>query len=269
MGTAQATSVQPYPPPVESEFGEQDLEGLFTVGLHRNPRLRPGDVLAKDPRYGGGVNGLLVAMGVVTAVLAVADWVAVWRRRRKLRWLTKPGTMVALIVVAVLLDPADPTIRSWFVAALVLSLAGDVFLMLAEKWFVAGLGSFLLAHLAYVVGLLLAFRSGWWSMAGLVLVAAFAIWVGRRVVAAVSAGDSALVGPVVAYIAVISAMVVAAFGTAAGWAVAGALLFYASDSILAWDRFVESLRMGPPAVMITYHLAQVSFVVSLVTLASG
>lgn len=208
-------------------------------------------------------------MGVVTAVLAVGDWVAVWRRRRGLRWFTKPGTMAALIVVAMLLDPADPVIRAWFVAALVLSLAGDVFLLLTEKWFVAGLGSFLLAHVAYVVGLLLAFRNGWWLAAGLVLVAGFSTWVGRRVVTAVSARDSALAGPVVAYIAVISVMVVAAFGTGAGWAVAGALLFYGSDSILAWDRFVGSLPKGPLAVMITYHLAQMSLVVSLVTLASG
>jgi uncharacterized membrane protein YhhN len=162
-----------------------------------------------------------------------------------------------------------PAIRAWFVAALVLSLAGDVFLMLAEKWFVAGLGSFLLAHVAYVAGLLLALRSGWWLAAGLVLVAGFATLVGRRVVTAVAEGESGLVGPVVAYIAVISAMVVAAFGTGSGWAIAAAVLFYVSDSILAWDRFVESLRLGPLAVMVTYHLAQLSFVVSLVTLAPG
>lgn len=217
----------------------------------------------------GSFEGVLIAMGVVTVVLAVVDWVAVWRRLPVLRWFTKPGTMVALIVVAVLLDPADPAIRAWFVAALVLSLAGDVFLMLPEKWFVAGLGSFLLAHVAYVAGLLLAFRSGWWLTAGLVLVAGFATWVGRKVLTAVAEADSALVGPVVAYIAVISAMVVVAFGTGSGWAIAAALLFYGSDSLLAWDRFVESLRLGPLAVMVTYHLAQVSFVVSLATLAPG
>ncbi len=52
----------------------------------------------------------------------------------------------------------------------VLSLAGDVFLMLPEKWFVAGLGSFLLGHLAYIVGLQLAPRSWVWTAVGLVLV---------------------------------------------------------------------------------------------------
>ena len=43
--------------------------------------------------------------------------------------------------------------RAWFVAALVLSLAGDVFLMLPKDLFVFGLGAFLLGHLAYIVGL--------------------------------------------------------------------------------------------------------------------
>ena len=43
--------------------------------------------------------------------------------------------------------------RAWFVAALVLSLVGDVFLMLPQDLFVFGLGSFLLGHIAYIVGM--------------------------------------------------------------------------------------------------------------------
>jgi len=33
-------------------------------------------------------------------------------------------------------------------------------------------------------------------------------------------------------------MVASAFGSASAWAVGGALLFYASDGTLAWNRFV-------------------------------
>jgi uncharacterized membrane protein YhhN len=73
-----------------------------------------------------------------------------------------------------------------------------------------------------------------------------------------------MVGPVVAYLVVISAMVVSAFGTAAAWAIVGAFLFYVSDATLAWNRFIEQRRFGPLAVMVTYHLGQIGLVAWLV-----
>ena len=44
--------------------------------------------------------------------------------------------------------------------------------------------------------------------------------------------------PVLAYMLVISAMVATAIGAGRFFAVVGAVLFYASDSLIAWDRFV-------------------------------
>ncbi len=93
---------------------------------------------------------MVVGAFVVAGVLAVVDWIGVWRDDARLRWLGKPGVMVALIVAAVATDGAPSAVRAWFVVALVLSLAGDVALLLPERWFVAGLASFLLAHLAYI-----------------------------------------------------------------------------------------------------------------------
>lgn len=206
---------------------------------------------------------ILASLG---AVLAVSDWVAVWKGRSSIRAITKPAPMVVLIAVAMILDPADATIRGVFVVGLVLSLAGDVFLLqTGNRWFLAGLASFLLAHLAYVAGLILAPTSVWGLLAGVaVMLTTGGVW-GRRVVGAVAAGGaSGLMGPVVTYLVMISTMVVAAFGTGAGWAIAGASLFYISDSILAWDRFVDPLEFGPVAVIVTYHLAQVSLVVWLI-----
>ena len=50
-------------------------------------------------------------------------------------------------------QPEDDARRRWFVLALALSLAGDVFLMLRrDDMFVLGLGSFLLGHVAYIAG---------------------------------------------------------------------------------------------------------------------
>jgi uncharacterized membrane protein YhhN len=200
---------------------------------------------------------LLVAAGA----LALTDWWAVWVDKATVRYIAKPGTLAALIGVAVTLHPADSRVRTWMVVGLVLSLAGDVFLMLDEKWFVAGLGSFLLGHIAYVVGLQLAPTSVTGTLVGLALVVAAIATVGRRVVTGVAAGDhKELVGPVVAYLVVISAMVVSACGTTSAWAIIGALLFYASDATLAWNRFLEQRRFGPLAVMVTYHLGQAGLV---------
>jgi uncharacterized membrane protein YhhN len=205
------------------------------------------------------------ALLLATLVVAVADWWATWAERPDIRYATKPATLALLIGVAATLTPVDPTIRAWMVVGLVLSLAGDVFLMLPEKWFVAGLGSFLLGHIAYIVGLQLAPRSIGWTLVGVVVVLVAIATVGRRIVQSVGAGDQReMVGPVIAYLVVISAMVVSAFGTSAAWAIAGASLFYASDATLAWNRFIEQRRFGPLAVMVTYHLGQIGLVAWLV-----
>src|SRR6476659_1245289 len=75
----------------------------------------------------------------VAAVLAVVDWVGVVRGDQRLRWVGKPGVMVALIVAALLAQGAPSAVKAWFVVALVLSLLGDVALLLPEGWFMAGL----------------------------------------------------------------------------------------------------------------------------------
>ncbi|MBA3281604.1 MAG: lysoplasmalogenase [Acidimicrobiia bacterium] len=204
---------------------------------------------------------------VAALAFAVTDWWAVWVKRAKVRYVTKPAALGALIGVALTLDPAvDPTVRSWMVAGLVLSLVGDIFLMLDDKWFVAGLSSFLLGHIAYVVGLQLAPTSRTGTVVGLIVVGLVIATVGRRIVTGVASGDHReLVVPVVAYLVVISAMVVSASGTEDPWAVAGAGLFYVSDATLAWNRFLEPRRWGPLTVMVTYHLGQAGLVSWLVT----
>jgi uncharacterized membrane protein YhhN len=90
----------------------------------------------------------------VTIGFALGDWWSKARDDRRLEYLCKPATLVALIVVAVALDPAAGAgdRRAWFVAALVFSLAGDVFLMLPRDAFVPGLAAFLVAHVCYVIG---------------------------------------------------------------------------------------------------------------------
>jgi uncharacterized membrane protein YhhN len=197
-------------------------------------------------------------------VAALADWLAVYHDNRRLEFVAKPLTMVLLIGAAVALDPADPATRYWFVVALLLSLAGDVFLMVRKDLFVAGLGSFLLAHVAYVIGLLTSGVHGGGLLVGLVLAVAGFVLIGARLMRGVRRTDRALVTPVLGYIVVISAMLITAYGTQRFWALAGASFFYVSDSLLGRQRFLEPRERGDTAVMVTYHIAQFLLVLSLV-----
>jgi uncharacterized membrane protein YhhN len=210
-----------------------------------------------------GVAATLLALAVVVAIV---DWWAVATDRRTVEYVAKPLTMVGLIAAALALDPVDGTQRTWFVAALVLSLAGDVFLMLPKDLFVPGLASFLLGHLAYIAGL----WSGDTSIAGLmvgiaIIVVALPV-LGGRILRAVRSGDEPeMLVPVSAYVLVISAMVVSAGASGQPVALAGAISFYASDALIAWGRFIREIPHGRLAVMVTYHLAQLALVVSLTT----
>lgn len=200
----------------------------------------------------------------IAAVAAVIDWLAVRHEHRPTEYVFKPLTLVALTAAALALDPQDPMVRTWFVVALLLSLAGDIFLMLPGDLFVPGLGAFLLAHVAYVVGLVAAGLDPLGVAAGLLLVGAAFGLVGTRLVGGIRAREPAMAVPVLAYMGVISAMVVAAVGTGNAVAIAGALSFYVSDSLIGWGRFVQSYPWGRLAVMVTYHVGQALLVLSLV-----
>jgi uncharacterized membrane protein YhhN len=68
-----------------------------------------------------------------------------------------------------------------------------------------------------------------------------------------------------AYAAVLATMVVLAFATAAVPTAVGGLVFLASDTVLAWNRFVQPMIRGPLIVIVTYHVAQLLIVVGLLT----
>jgi uncharacterized membrane protein YhhN len=203
---------------------------------------------------------LLAAAGVA----AVVDWGAVAAGAARVEYVAKPATLVLLVAVALALEPHHADRRSWFVAALVLSLAGDVFLMLPRDLFVAGLASFLLAHVAYTVGIDL--HAGSWValVVAAVVVAGVGVALASRILAAMTrSGHRELVAPVVAYMVVISAMVTSALAAGPWLAAAGAVLFFASDALIAWERFVTPRPWMPVAIIVTYHLGQAGLVVSL------
>jgi uncharacterized membrane protein YhhN len=213
------------------------------------------------------VSALVWVLVAAAVGIAVVDWVSVGAGNRRLEYVAKPATMVPLIVAAAVLDPVRPEEQWWFVAALVLSLVGDVFLMLEdqERWFVPGLASFLLGHVAYIVGMLSAPTSGTALVVGAVVVAVAAAVGGPIIVRGATRTDRRLLLPVAAYVTVISVMVVSAAGSTVVLAVIGAALFYASDFSIGMSRFVKDFPGSRLVIITTYHAAQVLLVLSLVT----
>jgi uncharacterized membrane protein YhhN len=212
------------------------------------------------------VNGTAALLLALTAVVAVGDWLVVSANNRRLEYVLKPLTTVGLIAVAVALEPRDPAARVLFVIALTLSLAGDVLLMLPnrKRFFPFGLGSFLLAHLAYIPGLFLLGTATGGLVAGFVVAVVGGALVGRKVLPAVRHTDPSLTVPVIVYLMVILAMLVAASGTLLPLAIAGAVLFCVSDAVLAFREFGTAGPHDGVVVMVTYHLAQALLVLSLV-----
>ena len=93
----------------------------------------------------GGRFGLSLAVGV-SATLAIA----LPQLGPRLSWLGyvfKPLTLIPILGLALTAPPARPPRYRWgIVAGLLFSLAGDVLLMLPSDRFLAGLLSFLAAH---------------------------------------------------------------------------------------------------------------------------
>jgi uncharacterized membrane protein YhhN len=204
----------------------------------------------------------LVAL-VAAGVLAGGDWYSRWHIDARLEYVCKPGTMVALIAAAAFLDPRDEAVRSWFVAALVLSLVGDVLLMLPKEQFVGGLAAFLLAHVCYVAGFVARGLRGPAVAVAIVGTAVVLAPVVRRVLAGVRTNEPELRPPVIAYLVVIGTMLAVAVASGNPLAAGAAGLFVASDSMIAWSKFVAPFDAAPVAIMVTYHLAQAGFVLSL------
>jgi uncharacterized membrane protein YhhN len=202
---------------------------------------------------------------VIAGGFAIGDWYAVVTKRARVEYWCKPLTIVFLMGVAASIDVSDSSAQHWFVAALGLSLIGDIFLMLPRDLFVPGLVAFLLAHIAYIAGMWAGGVSGLVFVLGLAIVSVAALVIGGRIIAAVRRGPNReMAGPVGAYMVVISLMVASAIGTQTSLAIAGAALFFASDALIAWDRFVTPRPWHGLGIIVTYHLAQAGLTLSLI-----
>lgn len=180
-------------------------------------------------------------------------------------WLTfasKPIPMICLIALITLWAPGRDVYRILIAIGFVFSLIGDVFMAMPKEYFLGGVGSFLIAHVFYIVAFSLGrpplhlVRIIPFIIFGAVLLPLF--WPGL--------GDMKL--PVTLYVTVILTM---------GWRAAarvgypnerpqahlagllGAISFILSDSMIAWSQFAPPMPLPAPHlwIMITYWLGQI------------
>ena len=240
------------------------------------------------------------AAALLSALLAIA---LEWRERRHAAfYLLKPLTTLLIIGIAASSPAGDA--RTFMLVALSLSLVGDVCLMFSgnmvpersevgagagksdvsrshlltqdavstsagERWFIGGLGSFLLAHLAFIPALLhgvVAPTLPWWSVVLVIFGIAFFAWLLPK--------TGALKLAVLIYGSVLTALALAAIARwnvqhsdASLMALVGALLFVLSDSSLSIRQFVTPYRGAQALILSTYWLAigLMAFSVTLTT----
>ncbi|MDX8442581.1 lysoplasmalogenase [Mesorhizobium australafricanum] len=186
------------------------------------------------------------------------------------KWTRTAAKTLAVAFLAVLAAMQGGPLL--LVAALGLSAVGDAFLSRdGEKAFLGGLASFLAAHFVYVAlfvraggGLDLLSAEAWRgaiasAMAAFSIVMLAALW--RRV------GPQLRV-PIAVYVAAILAMGISALTTGNAWVIAGAVLFIASDGLLAAERFLLA-AISPHrvwmryAVWVLYYAAQLAITLGI------
>lgn len=211
---------------------------------------------------------------ILSFLLAALDWLAVTRNIRRLKLWTKPAVMVALIAW---LWAAGGWVEPLplFGLALVFSLAGDVLLMMPPRWFIWGLFSFLAAHIVYLA----AFNPSQPPLIPmivlLVIAGALMISILPRLLRniRIKPGARRLRVATAFYSVFLTLMAISAVLTlfrpewkpaAAALAASGGLLFFTSDNLLAYDRFVKPVRYGRLMVRISYHLGQIALIAAAV-----
>lgn len=207
----------------------------------------------------------LVACAVLVAALAIRAHYLDEQKRWQV-YVFKPLATLLILALALSLPPARPEYQWAIAAGLLFSTAGDVFLMLPHDRFVAGLASFLVAHLFYVWAFSIEvpfaaeplFWLPYFAAGGGVVVL---IWPGLK---------PALRGPVAIYVIVIAVMASQAaerwlaLGSGVALAAAmGAGLFVVSDGVLAIDRFRWPFRAARAVTLATYWAAQLLIALSI------
>jgi uncharacterized membrane protein YhhN len=175
----------------------------------------------------------------------------------------KPLATVALWLVLGL--PPWDRFQTLVAVGILFSLAGDVALLgEGDREFLIGTVAFLAAHVCYIIAFAGAAAAG--GAAAYLSPPTFVVAASSvALVALLAPGAGKMRLPVAIYAGAITTMVVTAFASArvsasprvAAATIAGVILFYLSDSSLAWNRFRSRLPHSALITLSTYWLGQI------------
>ena len=177
--------------------------------------------------------------------------------------IVKPLLSLLFIVAALLQNHLNVTYFYIVLAGLVLCLIGDICLIFFfnKKVFTAGLGAFLAGHIMYTIAFFTCGTTG--SVLWVTTIACLALSIG--VFSWLKPHLGTMMGPVIAYVVIISAMAIGASAlksnsmldmTGKILVYAGALLFYVSDIFVARHKFVKKEFVNRAIGLPLYYTAQ-------------
>jgi uncharacterized membrane protein YhhN len=175
----------------------------------------------------------------------------------------KPLASAGFVAVALALGAPFSRYSEVLLLALLLCWLGDVLLMF-DRHFLAGLVSFLLAHVAFGAAFALRGQSWPWAVAAMAVLAVAAGPIVRWLRPHLPSGMRV---PVYVYVGAITVMVALAAGAVAAgspWMIlAGAVAFFLSDLSVANDRFVHESFFNKLWGLPLYYAAQILLAASV------
>ena len=212
------------------------------------------------------INTQFVVVTLFCLAVAAAHVAAINSERPKISGLAKAAASTSFVAVAVINNAADTSYGRFILAALALSLIGDLLLLsFRSRFLLGGIASFLLAHVAFAAAFTrVAVDTNWFAVAmvcaaiaGILLIR----WLWPRL-----GGFYRVAVPV--YAAAIVLMTSLAIGASAesmpSTVGVGAVLFAVSDVSVARDRFIERNIANKMWGLPLYYIAQLLFAGSVI-----
>ncbi|WBX70432.1 lysoplasmalogenase [Tenacibaculum retecalamus] len=207
----------------------------------------------------------IIIASLVFLLVAIIDVYAVVVQNKNLEIIFKPLLMTTLVIVYLL---SVKKANFWFVSALFFSFWGDVFLLDKINYFVFGLASFLIAHIMYIKMTSQFLKKQFFTKVIRAAIIFITLFTGVLFLIKDNLGE--MLVPVIVY-----GIAISAFGTCALlnyqqdktianlWLLLGAILFIASDSLIALNNFYQPTHLFNVLIIVLYVVSQYLIVNSM------